>query len=58
MESQLELRDGLHEQVEKFVQAMPSLMAAVRALSDEAYKQPYHSTLGKRYTIRIIWCGI
>ena len=48
MESQLELRDGLHKQVEKCVQAMPSLMAAVRALSDEAYKDGAVSSKVKR----------
>jgi len=48
MESQLEIREGLLKQRDKFGQAMPSLMAAVGALRDEAYKDGALSAKVKR----------
>lgn len=48
MESQLETREGLREQMAKFAQAMPSLMPAMGGFVNEAYKDGALSSKIKR----------
>jgi len=48
MESQLETREGLQKEMAKFAQAMPSLMPAMGAFVNEAYKDGALSSKVKR----------